>query len=102
MPNAAQKRKLGAAIVIRESAETVRGPICKMHPWSDCGKHRNDNPDDQWRRDTCDTDYETLKAMVRDGLVTDKELEDIGMWSPVKRQTQKRVLSAVLARRNTN
>lgn len=74
--------------------------LCKMEPWSGCGRRQGDGLEQDWKRDCCAVDYQILAAMVRAGLANWQELEAIGMCSPVRRQTQKRVLATLIARRS--
>lgn len=90
-------------VIIRETTTVIQQRyICMMHAWSGCNVICDDAEPDPYKkpkRGVCPADYQVLGNMVRDGLIKWEEAEDQGMCRPVKRQTQKRVLKAILARR---
>jgi hypothetical protein len=67
---------------------------CLMSPLTGCNRIAGQS------RGVCDTDYQVAAEMIREGTITDAELVSAGLFRPIKRQSQKRILTAILARRN--
>jgi len=98
VPKTATKRSV--AVVTRIPKDDVRGPLCLMDRWSGCRKRQHDDPNDSWRRDVCDADYQILYNMAAvDKVIKWEEAEEAGMCAPRKRATSKRILTTILARR---